>query len=506
MTSFTDALPNPILPGFNPDPSVVAVDGAYYVVTSTFEYLPGLPVYRSRDFSSWELIGHVGERPEQIAVGDVPTGLGVWAPTIRYHDGLFHVIVVIPAGRGAVVFTAADPAGPWSDGTVLDGLNGIDPDLAWDDEGTAYVTFSGLILDGPDLGRHLGIQQARVDLATGRLLEEPRSLWSGSGFMFPEAPPLYRRGDDWYLMIAEGGTERGHGVSIARGPSPEGPCSPFAGNPFLTARSTIRPVQNTGHGDLVEGPGGQTLMVLLGVRPGGGTRAFSPLGRETYVTPVDWVDGWPVAQPVLTNPGPSLDDVVTFDEPLDSRWIGVRRSPGSIATVDQEHGEVRITADGATLDDSHPAFIGRRQLSTSVAVSTVADVTSGRGGLAVRYDEQTHYEIEAEAAGDLVRVTARATVPGLTQTWEGILPAGPVTLHLDSAPAHGAGFGPEMMTSDFVELWAESAGSEIRLASVDGRYLSAETAASFTGRVLGLYAVSGTVSFGRYEAHEPSPR
>jgi xylan 1,4-beta-xylosidase len=136
--------PNPLIPGFNPDPSVVAVGGAYYLVTSTFEYLPGLPVYRSTDLTDWTHIGNVASRPEQACVTGVPTGGGVWAPTIRYRDGVFYVIVTIAMSpRGCVVFTAADPAGPWSDGTTIDGVGGIDPDLAWDDDGTAYVTFSG---------------------------------------------------------------------------------------------------------------------------------------------------------------------------------------------------------------------------------------------------------------------------------------------------------------------------------------------------------------------------
>ena len=141
--------------------------------------------------------------------------------------------------RGCVVFTATDPAGPWSDGTTIDGVGGIDPDLAWDDDGTAYVTYSGLVTFGGGLGEHLGIQQVRVDLAAGKALEEPRSLWSGTGLKFPEAPHLYRRGEHWYLMIAEGGTERGHGVSVARGPSPEGPFEGHPANPVLSARSTL---------------------------------------------------------------------------------------------------------------------------------------------------------------------------------------------------------------------------------------------------------------------------
>ena len=157
--------PNPLIPGFNPDPSIVLADGAYYLVTSTFEYLPGIPVYRSTDLVSWTHIGNVATRPEQVGVEDVATGGGVWAPTIRYHDGVFYVIVTVAMSpRGCVVFTATDPAGPWSDGITIDGVGGIDPDLAWDDDGTAYVTFSGLSTSGEEMGQHLGIQQVRVDL------------------------------------------------------------------------------------------------------------------------------------------------------------------------------------------------------------------------------------------------------------------------------------------------------------------------------------------------------
>ena len=145
--------PNPLLPGFNPDPSIVRADDAYYLVTSTFEYLPGIPVYRSTDLVEWTQIGNVATRAEQVQIGEVPTGLGVWAPTIRYREGTFYVIVTIALSpKGCVVYTATDPAGPWDDGTTIDGIDGIDPDLAWDDDGTAYVTFSGLALSGADLG------------------------------------------------------------------------------------------------------------------------------------------------------------------------------------------------------------------------------------------------------------------------------------------------------------------------------------------------------------------
>jgi len=493
--------PNPLLPGFNPDPSIVRVDGVYYAVTSTFEYLPGIAVYRSTDLRDWTQIGNVATRPEQAGVDDVQTGGGVWAPTIRHRDGVFYVIVTIAMSpRGCVVFTATDPAGPWSDGTTLDGVGGIDPDLAWDDDGTAYVTFSGLQTSGPEFGKHLGIQQVRVDLDAGKALEEPRSLWSGTGLKFPESPHLYHRGDHWYLMIAEGGTERGHGVSIARGPSPEGPFHGHPANPVLSARSTSRPIQNTGHADLVETPDGGTALVLLGMRPLGMTQSFSPLGRETFITPVAWAHGWPQPAPVELAPRDGVDETVfDFADPStldDPGWLAVRTTPAAVASL--VAGRLTITG-GPGLDDLHPRFVGRRQTHLTASVSTTVDASAGSGGLALRFDEHQYVCLQARGTGDATIVTARAQVAGLAQTWQATLPAGETELRMEMAPAE-PGFNSAAMGGDRIRLLA---GDNL-LTELDGRYWTAETAASFTGRVIGLYADEGTVTFGgfRYRGTE----
>jgi xylan 1,4-beta-xylosidase len=484
-------LPNPLISGFNPDPSIAAANGAYYLVTSTFEYLPGIPVYRSTDLVSWTHIGNVATRPEQVSVTDVPTGGGVWAPTIRYHDGVFYVIVTIAMSpRGCVVFTAADPAGPWSDGITIEGVDGIDPDLAWDDDGTAYVTFSGLYTSGGQLGQHLGIQQVRVDLAAGKALEEPRSLWSGTGLKFPEGPHLYRRGDYWYLLIAEGGTERGHSVSVARGHSPEGPFEGCPANPVLSARSTFRPIQNTGHADLVVTPDGGTALVLLGNRPLGLTQSFSPLGRETFITPVSWAGEWPQPDPVLLAPRDAVDaEVFDFADPsalADPGWLAVRTTPGSVASM--KDGRLAITGH-AGLDDPHPQFVGRRQRHLTATVSAIVDASGGAGGLAVRYDE--HHWICIEARGTVV--TARGQLAGLAQTWQATVPAGEVELRMEmSLPP--ASFNFAAMGGDRIRLLAAGA----LIAELDGRYWTAETGASFTGRVIGLYASQGTVRFASF--------
>ena len=487
-------LPNPLLNGFHPDPSVVRVGDEWFIATSTFEYLPGIPIHRSRDFESWELIGHVATRAGQLGVEEVPTGCGAWAPTLRHRDGVFHLVITDTRGRGMLHFTATDAAGPWSDGDVIltaDGtasVNGIDPDIAWDADGNVYITYSGLLLDGPQAGTHLGIQQVRVDLDAHRALEEPRSLWSGTGGQFPEAPHLYEIEGTWYLMIAEGGTERGHGVSMARGTSPEGPFETAPGNPLVSARSTIRPIQNTGHGDLVVGPDGEWLCVLLGVRPRSMTRAFSALGRETFVTGVHWQpNGWPTIDPVLLSPREGTRVEVSFDEPLDGEWIAVRALPSTIADLSSHPGSLVLHGTGTSLDDPRPVFVGRRQEHLTNSVTVRIHVTDGVGGLAVRYDERFHVEIEAGGG----RVVARAVVGGLVQEWPHPFDGQALELTLASRPPAATAGLP--LTSDLIHLSATIDGAERELAQVDGRFLASETTESFTGRVIGVYAVSGEV-------------
>jgi len=497
MSGATSAhkFPNPLIPGFYPDPSILRVGEDYYLANSTFEYLPGIPVFHSRDLVQWNLIGHVITRYGQLG-DELPTNGGAWAPTIRHRDGTFYVVVTDAMGRGMLIFTAADPTGPWSDGTLVDGIHGIDPDLAWDTDGAAYITYSGLdTTSGAAFGGHGGILQITVDLASGKPLSDPESLWSGTGLKFPEAPHLYLHDGWWYLMIAEGGTERGHGISIARGPSPAGPFEGGPGNPVVSARSTNRPIQNTGHGDLVQTPDGGWAVVMLGMRPAGGTQAFAALGRETFITPARWVDGWLEIDPVILAPRPGQEQVADdFDTgELAPEWISVRRFPAELASL-QPDG-VALTGDGSTLDGLRPVFLARRPQHQQLRVAVRIDPGSGLGGLAVRFDELHHYEIEV--GGGVV--TVRAAVAGIRQEWTAPAPSEVVTLHLDCEPPTGPNL-LDWLTSDIIVLGVSDADSNGRvdLARVDGRYLSQETAASFTGRVIGIYAVRGTVTFSRY--------
>ncbi|WP_029068164.1 glycoside hydrolase family 43 protein [Jonesia quinghaiensis] len=483
----TAQLRNPVLSGFNPDPSIVRVGDDYYLATSTFEYLPGLPIYHSTDLVEWNLIGHVAVTPDHLAVHDVPTGGGAWAPTLRYHNQQFWLAVTDAMGRGTLIFTAGHPSGPWSAGTPVPGVNGIDPDLAWDSDGTCYMTYSALRLTGDGVGSHDGIEQVRINPTTGETLCDPYPVWSGTGLMFPEAPHLYQHEGWWYLLIAEGGTERGHSVSISRGTSPAGPFEGAPTNPILSARSTARPVQNTGHGDLVLGPDGQWLFYLLGMRTHGGTRSFSPRGRETFVTTARWVDGWLEVDPVeLTDPqsGAFSDDFMSPTFPL--QWLGLRALPADLAH--RSAGHLTLRGDGAGMSDAHATFVGIRLMHLDTHTSVEVDTSAGIGGLSMRYDEAHHYSVEARGN----QVIARACVATLSQEWSIERPAGTTRVWMTTR-AVTPGFAA--MSCDEVILGVDGPHGPIELAVVDGRFLSAESTCSFTGRVIGVYCESGEVSF-----------
>ena len=489
---------NPVVAGFHPDPSVCRVGPDYYLACSSFEYFPGVPIFHSRDLVHWEQVGNALERPGQLSLpASVPSSGGVYSPTLRHHGGRFWLITTDVSGGGTVLFTAADPAGPWSDPIRLLAVTAIDPDLAWDSDGVCWCTYAG-------------IEQVRIDPGTGQLAGQPRRIWSGTpGARFPEAPHLYRIGDYWYLLIAEGGTERGHGISIARGPAPDGPFEACPANPILSHRSTSLEIQNTGHGDLVEGPDGSWWMVFLGVRPRGGTPGWHVIGRETYLAPVTWDAGWPVigpVTPVMTAPPwprhpaagpPARDD---FDQArLDPHWVSVRSRPAGHCSTEDRPGWLTLRARGASLDDPEVTFVGRRPQHLSCRARTLADAAEGRGGLAVRLDERHHYEIEV-ADGE-VRVSARI---GPLRQVVGTQPApsGPVALRID-AHASPPGPGHPLQEPDLLSFGTEDPdGAFTVLAELDGRYLSTEVAGGFTGRVIGLYAAEGTVRFDWFD-YEP---
>lgn len=495
MTNYT----NPVIPGFHPDPSVCRVGDEFFLVTSTFTWFPGVPIFRSRNLVDWELIGHVLDRASQLDLADTGgwSSMGVFAPTLRHHDGRFWMITTNVTNTGAHNFfvTAEDPAGPWSEPTFV-AVAGIDPDLAWDDDGNCWLHFSR----GPD-----GIARCRIDDTTGEVLEDPVPTWSGTGLQYPEAPHLYERDGIWYLLLAEGGTHAGHAVSIARGPSPTGPWEGCPTNPVLSHRSTDRPIQNIGHADLVEAPDGSSWLVCLGVRPKGMNDGFHVLGRETFLVPIDWVDGWPVVphvEPEVDRRPPGPDAPVArsgrddFGGPdLDPRWIGMRRHPTELASLTNLPGWLTLHGGDATLDDDRPVLVGRRQQHHLCRARALVDFGSAsEAGLTVYLDGTAHYGVAIR--GDRI-VAHIKTGPFDLDLGEAPAPDGPVVLRVETGPhPHG---------SDTVSLgFEQDDGSFTVLAERDGRYLSTEMTGGFLGRVLGLYAVGGDAAIDWFDYEELS--
>ncbi|MEU1367387.1 glycoside hydrolase family 43 protein [Streptomyces sp. NPDC005803] len=496
---------NPVIPGFSPDPSICRAGDDYYVATSSFEYVPGVPLWHSRDLVNWRLIGHALDRPGQLELPEtVPASCGVYAPTLRHHDGRFWMITTVVTDAGTVLVTAKDPAGPWSDPVTV-GVPGIDPDLAWDEDGTCWCVYSDD-----------GIHAVRIDPETGEVLSEPVALWSGSGLQYPEGPHLYRIGDWWYLLLSEGGTERGHAMSVARARSLPGPFEPHPDNPVLSHRSTGHPVQNVGHGDLVQAHDDTWWMVLLGTRPRGDTPKYHGLGRETFLAPVRWEDEWPLPGPVdlraqapalSPHPWPDEPERDEFDSPaLAPCWVSLRRHDPAAVRLDERPGHLVLHARADSLDVPGALFVGRRQRDPDCTARTRVDVAAGGlGGLAVRIDEAHHYRVESDGAGT-VRVVARIG-PLCRTVAEHAVPPGPSTLRIDvttsvvlppsvTDPAATAPPGLRVGGPDTFHLGYETDDGRFEvLAALDGRYLTTEVAGGFTGRVIGMYATRGSAAF-----------
>jgi xylan 1,4-beta-xylosidase len=486
MSVFT----NPILPGFNPDPSICRAGNDYYVATSTFEYFPGVPIYHSKDLLSWRLVGHALTRKSQLELDGARSSQGIFAPTLRYHAGTFYMVTTNMSSGGSFYVTAKDPAGPWSEPVWLkEPVFTMDPSLCFDDDGAVYYTRHGEGRDG-------GIYQAELDLERGRLKSEPRKIWGGTGGIWPEGPHLYRIRDYYYLLISEGGTSYDHSLTVARSRSPWGPFESCPHNPIFTHRERPdQPIQALGHADLVQTPDGHWFCVLLGIRPSGGR--FHHLGRETFLAPVTWsADGWPVInggaplalktsasglpQPAPWPPLPARDD---FDQPtLDRRWNFIRNPSEAAWSLRARPGFLRLNGNDVSLDDvGSPAFVGRRQQDLSARAATSLEfsptVAGQRAGLTLRANELNHYDLSIthEQGRRVIELCTRIAGQTTRVALES-LDDGPVVLGVDARP-------------DRYELWF---ARKVRrtLGAAPTRPLSSEQAGGFTGVYFGLYAVS----------------
>lgn len=400
----TSGYHNPVLRGFNPDPSVCRVGEDYYLVTSSFEYFPGLPVYHSKDLIHWQQIGHCLTRESQLPLHDAPPSGGLFAPSLRYRDGLFYVICTNVSAGGNFFCTATDPAGPWSEPIWVD-IDSIDPDIFWDEDGKTYFVTQG----------NEGIRVTEIDLNTGKTLAPERLVWGGIGGRYPEAPHIYKKDGYYYLLLGEGGTEYAHSATIGRSRHIYGPYESCPLNPILTHCNRIaqaNPIQGVGHADFIQAADGSWWTVFLGFRTIAPYQNFHILGRETFLAPVDWPEGgWPqvngngtvsLEMNVPTLPQYPVEKKPvrnSFDtETLGFEWNYLRNPIPENYSLTEKKGSLRISASPYTLNETKPvSFVGRRQtefyFNAATHLTLLSDRENEEAGLTVIQNNQHHYEV-----------------------------------------------------------------------------------------------------------------
>ena len=474
---------NPILKGFYPDPSICDDgQGGYYLVTSSFEYLPAVPLFYSQDLVNWEAVGYCLDRDSQIDLTDTPASGGIFAPTIRRSGDTFYMITT-NVTRGVFYVTSKNPRSGWSEPIFLKGLRGIDPSFTFE----ANTTYVQLAVEGP--GHVSCIGQVEIDLATGKILTELKIISFGTGGRDTEAPHIYQKDGYYYLMCAEGGTREAHSVTIQRSRDIWGPYEASQTNPILSNRDQPNEtLQAVGHADLIQDAKGNWWCVALAQRP---IDLKHVTGRETILLPAKWPTGqWPTihkgyaedwietpllkAQQVVKNQ--FVDDF--SQSKLSPVWNTIRQF--NRQTIRLEHQRLLITGNGETMSTlKSPSFLGLRQTDPAFTFEVALELreTSGEAGLALYLDPWHHVELGIERTATGQKIFVRKQVADL--------------IVVEPAINIEAGLTNLKVTSDgqYYQLAVQQAGTWVTVGQTYCANLATEVGFShYTGVYLGIYA------------------
>ncbi|HIE5354604.1 glycoside hydrolase family 43 protein [Stenotrophomonas maltophilia] len=516
-TAFEAPLPaghyrNPILAGFHADPSIVGANGKFYLVNSSFTYYPGIPVFESVDLVHWKQIGNVIDRPTQLDFDGLSVSRGIFAPTIEFHDGTFYVVTTATDSGGNFIATARDPAGPWSDPHWLPSIDGIDPSLFFDDDGKVYLINNDAPPGPARYDGHRAIWMQQIDLAAFKPVGPRRVLVDGGvepskNPIWIEGPHIYKREGWYYLSDAEGGTGPQHSQVVLRSRDVWGPYIPYPGNPILTQRELPDdrplPITNAGHADLIEGPDGSWWAVFLASR--NYQKRHYNTGRETYLLPVRWQDGWPQILPtdqaipyVVKAPSwmqgqasqaPLTGNFVerdAFDGPtLAAHWLRVRVPKQAWADLGDRPGMLAVHPLAENLDTlRNPAFLGRRQQHLRFEASTEMSrpAIGVAAGLAAFQSEAYWYFLGVRSVrGDRLSVFLEGRDgSGSTRTLASREVPASAVLRLKIA-GDEADYAFSFDTGD-------GQGWQTLARDVDGTVLSTDRAGGFVGALLGPFA------------------
>ena len=509
---------NPVISGFYPDPSVTRVGEKYYLVTSTFGYFPGIPVFESQDLVSWRQIGNVIDRPGMLNFDGLGLSRGVFAPTIEFHDGTFYVANTCVDCGGNFIVKSNDPAGPWSDPIWLPEVGGIDPSLYFDKDGTVYLINNDAPAGEPRYEGHRAIWIRAVNPETFQSISEPKVIIDGGvrpeeNPIWIEGPHIYFKDGYYYLSAAEGGTAVGHSQVILRSRSVEGPYTPFEGNPIMTHRhldpDRENPITSVGHADYVTDDNGDWWATFLGVRPY--EDDFYNTGRETFLMPVRWENGWPIiiqgeekvgyiqsrpARPVAnaakipTSGDFEITDDFEFAE-LPYYWMTPRVPKSPWYNLD--NGRLQIIDLGTGLGEGEqPTMLGRRQQHLYATVTTKIDQLPIAAGtetglttfqsddyfyaLGITKDVNDNYIVKLRRKAGEGDVLNGEVVSSSALSEDASLP-----LYL-KIEAKGAQYDFAYSTDNETWTFLEK--------DLNGKILSTRTAGGFVGAVFGLYVQS----------------
>ena len=511
---------NPILAGFYPDPTIIRVGDDYYVATSSFAYFPGVPIFHSKDLVNWTQIGHILDRPSQLNVDSAGVSRGIFAPALSYHDGTFYMITTLIDRGGNFYVTAKNPAGPWSDPVWLSSIDGIDPSFFFDDDGKSYILNNGPPVGDPLYDGHRAIWIQQYDFGT-KTLVGPRSVIVNGGVdltkrpIWIEAPHIFKRDGTYYLTCAEGGTADQHSEVVFRSQSVMGPYVPYSGNPILTQRHLDAarpfPIETTGHADFVATPNGDWWAVFLGTRNYG--RDLWNTGRETFLLPVTWVDGWPTILTgqatvpyVHARPNLSRQAAATvphsgnfsvrdeFDAPVLAPYWEMLRTPRERwYDLTSVRGSLTLRARPESLSGrGQPSFLGRRQQHGSATASTamwyVPARAGDRAGIVAFHNESHYYFLGLvhDGTAPVLELRRRAW---RGETGDSVVASVPIAV----SPTTPLYLQIRAREDRYDFLYATKPNAwQTLVADADGTILSTKVAGGFVGTMFGIYAYTAS--------------
>ena len=476
---------NPVISGFNPDPSICKVGGDYYLATSTFEYFPGLAIYHSTDLVNWEHISNAITRQSQLHYEKATASGGMWAPTIRHNNGRFYITATF-MDYGNFIITTDDIYGEWSDPVQIE-MDGIDPTILFDGDKMYYCA--------NDCGSRMknygteGVSVAEMKPDTFEIIGDIKRVCEGAGGGWLEGPHIYHICEWYYILAAEGGTGVKHMEVAARSCSIFGPYESCPFNPILTNRNdTSKQAHCCGHADLTEDNDGNWWFVHIATRPY--TSGKTTLGREVFLTPVEWIDEWPVAKgrmAKIENDAPAKQNIVTekeykfTDGKWEPEWMFIRDRQERYIT--RGDGKLILRPSAARLTDKYgtPSFAAVRQSEFEYTAEAEMDFSpkenGDEAGLAVYLTPQNNYRICKKYENGKIYITVSKIADDFLQE-----------IYRKEAADGRLKFRVDADRQKYRFMYSVNGDEYINAGEASAKFLTTDVAdRCFTGTVIGVY-------------------